>query len=221
MVPGDANGPWAVEVRDMAGSDAHTYEPSEGHRLRHDPFNAIVGPRPIGWISTLSEAGHANLAPYSFFNAFNYRPPIVGFSSIGWKDTLANADRTREFGWSLATRPLAEAMNATSATTDLDEFHLAGVAKRESLKIAPPCVLESPVNFECRVTQIIRLEGADGVAADTWLVLGEVVVVHIDPAYLADGVYETAKAHPILRAGRLGDYAEITPEAMFSMARPA
>jgi flavin reductase (DIM6/NTAB) family NADH-FMN oxidoreductase RutF len=93
----------------------HFYEPRDGHRLPHDPFNAIVGPRPIGWISSRSSAGVLNLAPYSFFNAFNYVPPIVGFASIGYKDTVRNIEETGVFCWNLATRPLAEQMNQTCA----------------------------------------------------------------------------------------------------------
>ena len=93
----------------------HFYEPAQGHGLPHDPFNAIVGPRPIGWIATRSGAGVLNLAPYSFFNAFNYTPPLIGFSSIGRKDTLRNIEQTGEFVWNLATRPLAEAMNISCA----------------------------------------------------------------------------------------------------------
>src|SRR6202044_1385873 len=99
----------------MADETAHIYEPAQGHGLKHDPFNAIVGPRPIGWIASLSAAGGRHLAPYSFFNAFNYRPPIIGFASIGRKDSLDNIEATREFVWNLATRPLAARMNATSA----------------------------------------------------------------------------------------------------------
>jgi hypothetical protein len=95
--------------------DIHYDEPASGHRLPHDPFNAIVGPRPIGWISSHDGQGRLNLAPYSFFNAFNYTPPIIGFASIGFKDTVRNIQQTGEFAWSLATRPLAEAMNASRA----------------------------------------------------------------------------------------------------------
>jgi len=91
------------------------YEPRNGHGLPHDPFNSIVGPRPIGWVSTKSANGILNLAPYSFFNAFNYVPPIVGFSSVGAKDSLRNVQETGEFVWNLVTRPLAEAMNKTCA----------------------------------------------------------------------------------------------------------
>ena len=206
----------------MADETAHIYEPAGGHGLRHDPFNAIVGPRPIGWISTLSPEGVANLAPYSFFNAFNYTPPLIGFSTIGWKDSVANVAASGEFCWSLATKALGPQMNLTCAPAppEIDEFEVAGLTRAPGLKVSAPRVLESPVNFECRLSQLIQLQGADGGKVNSWLVLGEVVVVHIDRRYLIDGVYETALAHPILRAGRLGDYAEITPEAMFAMRRP-
>jgi flavin reductase (DIM6/NTAB) family NADH-FMN oxidoreductase RutF len=206
----------------MAGSDAHVYEPSQGHGLRHDPFNAIVGPRPIGWISTQSAGGVRNLAPYSFFNAFNYVPPIIGFSTIGWKDTVANVEATGEFVWSLATKALAERMNATSASVaaEVDEFETSGLTPAPSRLVKPPRVLESPVNFECRMTQLIQLRSAAGSPVESWLVLGEVVAVHIDPSLIVDGVYDTAAARPILRAGKMGDYAEIRPDAMFEMKRP-
>jgi flavin reductase (DIM6/NTAB) family NADH-FMN oxidoreductase RutF len=201
---------------------SHYYEPVAGHGLRHDPFNAIVGPRPIGWISSMSASGSFNLAPYSFFNAFNYRPPLVGFSSIGWKDTVANVEATGEFVWNLATLALARPMNITSAPAppEVDEFTLAGLTPAPSRRVKAPRVMESPVNFECRLSQLIQLTGADGTAVESWLVLGEVVAVHIDPALIVDGVYDTAAAHPILRAGRAGDYAEIRPDAMFEMERP-
>jgi flavin reductase (DIM6/NTAB) family NADH-FMN oxidoreductase RutF len=207
----------------MADDRAHYYEPINGHGLRHDPFNAIIGPRPIGWISSLSAAGVRNLAPYSFFNAFNYVPPLIGFSSVGWKDSVANIAETREFVWNLATARLAQAMNASSASVaaGVDEFELGGVTPVPSRLVKPARVLESPVNFECRLTQLIQLEGADGRRVDSWMVFGEVVAVHIDPSLLVDGVYQTAAAHPILRAGRQSDYAEIRPDAMFEMARPA
>jgi flavin reductase (DIM6/NTAB) family NADH-FMN oxidoreductase RutF len=206
----------------MADQTAHIYEPRLGHGLRHDPFNAIVGPRPIGWISTVDSAGIANLAPYSFFNAFNYTPPIIGFSTIGWKDSVDNARATGEFCWSLATRPLSQKMNLTCAPApaNVDEFDVAGLTRAPSRLIKPPRVLESPVNFECRVTQLIQLTGTGGTALQTWLVLGEVVAVYIERTLIVDGVYDTAAARPILRAGRMGDYAEITPEAMFEMPRP-
>ena len=203
--------------------DFHSYAPRQGHGLPHDPFNAIVGPRPIGWISTCDAAGRLNLAPYSFFNAFNYVPPIVGFASIGRKDTLRNIEEAGEFVWNLATRDLAEAMNLSCAAVapEVSEFDLTGLTPRPSLSVRPPRVQESPVCFECRRTQILQLEGADGRTVPTWLVLGEVVQVHIARHLLKDGVYDTAGAGHILRAGGPADYFSIGPEQLFRMARPA
>jgi len=200
----------------------HFYEPKDGHRLPYDPFNAIVGPRPIGWISSRNAAGALNLAPYSFFNAFNYTPPIVGFASIGYKDSVRNIQETGEFAWNLTTRALAEAMNQTCATVppEVNEFELAGLTPVPSCVIAVPRVLESPVSFECRRTQVLQLAGADGSKVDTWLVLGEVVAVHIAKALLKDGVYDTAAASHLLRGGGPGDYFTIGPEQLFRMVRP-
>lgn len=200
----------------------HSYEPRHGHGLPHDPFKAIIGPRPIGWISSVNASGAGNLAPYSFFNAFSDKPPIIGFCSSGWKHSVANIDATGEFVWNLATRPLAEAMNASSAAVapEINEFQLAGLTSLPSALVKPARVGESPVNFECRLTQLIRLEAADGAPVNSWLVLGEVVMVHVDTALLVDGIYDTAAARPILRAGKLGDYFEITAQTMFTMERP-
>jgi flavin reductase (DIM6/NTAB) family NADH-FMN oxidoreductase RutF len=206
----------------MAGDDFHFYEPARGHGLPHDPFNAMVGPRPIGWISSQDANGVLNLAPYSFFNAFNYTPPIVGFASIGAKDSLHNIRQTREFGWNLATRPLAEQMNRSCAAVppEVNEFELAGLSTAASRTIAVPRVAESPVSFECRLTQILQLEGVDGTPVQTWLVLGEVVGVHIDEALLKDGVYDTAAAQHILRGGGPADYFSVGPAQLFKMFRP-
>ena len=207
---------------DSSTEDIHFYEPRLGHGLPHDPFNAIVGPRPIGWISSRDAQGQLNLAPYSFFNAFNYTPPIVGFSSIGFKDTVRNVQETGEFGWNLATRPLAEAMNQSSAAVppEMNEFELAGLTPAASRVISVPRVAESPVSFECRVTQIIQLQGADGAKVDSWLTLGEVVAVHIAKSLLKNGVYDTGAAQPILRGGGPADYFSIGPEQLFRMFRP-
>ena len=204
-------------------ADIHTYEPRLGHGLPHDPFNAIVGPRPIGWISTQSAAGALNLAPYSFFTAFNYVPPIVGFASIGAKDTLRNIEATGEFVWNLATHDLADAMNKSCAAVppEVSEFELAGLTPLASEKVRPPRVAESPVTFECRSTQIVQLQGIDGEKVPTWLVLGEVVAVHIAKALLKNGVYDTAGAGHILRGGGPADYFTVGPEQLFRMHRPA
>jgi flavin reductase (DIM6/NTAB) family NADH-FMN oxidoreductase RutF len=202
--------------------DLHYYEPKNGHGLRHDPFNAIVAPRPIGWMSSRGANGNVNLAPYSFFNGFCYVPPIIGFSSTSWKDSVANIEETREFVWNLATMDLARQMNATAAhvARGVSEFEIARLTPAPGKLVNVPRVAESPVSFECRLTQIIRLQGANGEKAQAWLTLGEVVAVHIDKAMIKDGVYQTALARPIVRAGRKGDYFEIRPEAMFEMVRP-
>ena len=204
-------------------AEIHTYEPRLGHGLPHDPFNAIVGPRPIGWISTQSATGALNLAPYSFFTAFNYVPPIVGFASIGAKDTLRNIEATGEFVWNLATHDLAEAMNQSCAAVppEVSEFELAGLTPLASEKVRPPRVAESPVTFECRSTQIVQLQGIDGEKVPTWLVLGEVVAVHIAKALLKNGVYDTAGAGHILRGGGPADCFTVGPEQLFRMHRPA
>jgi len=200
----------------------HFYEPTHGHGLRHDPLNAIVAPRPIGWVSTVSSDGVRNLAPYSFFNLFNYQPPILGFASIGWKDSAANIAATGEFVWNLVSRPLAEAMNTTSAMVprDVDEFSFAGIATLPSRLVTPDRVADSPVQFECRHTQTLRLRAQSGDAIDTWLTLGEVVGVHIDPAYIDDGTYDTLAAEPVLRGGGWGDYFTLGAQDLFRMHRP-
>lgn len=196
----------------------HFYEPEQGHGLAHDPLNAIVAPRPIGWISTVSRDGRRNLAPYSFFNLFSYRPPIIGFCSLGEKDSLANVRARGEFVWNLATRDLAAAMNETSAATDEDEFVRAGLETMPSARVAAPRVALSPVQFECQVTQIVQLQDRHGADLPGWLVLGEAVAIHIDRAMLDDGVYRTERARPILRGGGPADYFEVGEK--LAMTRP-
>ena len=201
----------------------HSYEPRAGHGLGHDPLNSIVAPRPIGWISSVASDGVRNLAPYSFFNLFNYRPPIIGFSSLRWKHSVANIAETREFVWNLATRPLAEAMNATSAEVagGVDEFALAGLDAAASTLVAPPRIADSPVGFECRLSRIVRLTDAAGDEVDAWLVLGEVVMVHIRSDLVEGGKYDTVRGDPIVRGGGPVDYYTISEEARFRMRRPA
>ncbi|WP_110667294.1 flavin reductase family protein [Salinicola halophilus] len=202
---------------------SHFYEPANGHGLAHNPFKAIVGPRPIGWISSRDSQGQLNLAPYSFFNAFADTPPIIGFASAGYKDSVRNIEQTGEFCWHLATRTLGEAMNQSAATVEpsVDEFDLASLTPAASKVVGVPHVQEAQVVFECRLSQCLRLTSAAGEAMDNWLVLGEVVGVHIDTALIDDGVYQTAAARPILRGGGPGDYFEISDEARFEMRRPS
>ncbi|ABZ00303.1 TPA: flavin reductase family protein [Pseudomonas putida] len=196
------------------------YEPAKGHGLPHDPFNAIVGPRPIGWISSQDRDGRLNLAPYSFFNAFNYIPPIIGFCSVGRKDSLNNIEQTGEFVWNLATRPLAEQMNLSCApvAADVSEFELSGLTAAPSSIVKVPRVGETPVAFECKVSQIVQLKRADQALVPSWLILGEVVAVHIAEHLLNNGIYDTAAAEPILRGGGPADYFELGN--LFKMARP-
>ncbi len=207
----------------MSSDDRYFYEPAKGHGLPHDPLNAIVGPRPIGWIASRSAKGQRNLAPYSFFNCFNYRPPIIGFASSGWKDSVANIVETGEFVWNLTTRSLAVKMNESSASLEhgRDEFEFAGLTPVAGNIVAADRVAESPVNFECKLSQCIQLQSAAGEKIDTWLVLGEVVAVHIARHLLnEEGIYQTALAEPVLRAGGPSAYYSISEDLRFDLIRP-
>lgn len=150
----------------------------------------------------MSKDGTHNLAPYSFFNAFNYHPPIIGFSSIGFKDTLRNVKEAGDFTWNLATQELATAMNMTSdpLTADEDEFKHASLTPASSTIVTSPRVAESVASFECRVSQVVQLEGQKGGVLDTWLVLGEVVAVHVDKSLISEeGKFDTLAARPVMR----------------------
>ncbi|WP_440976388.1 flavin reductase family protein [Pseudoxanthomonas winnipegensis] len=209
-------------VLDPRVPDLHFYRPADGHGLAHDPFKAIVAPRPIGWIGSVSPEGVRNLAPYSFFNAFGDTPPLIGFSSSGWKDSVRNIQATGVFTWNLATAAQATQMNQSSAPfpAEVDEFERSGLEALPGRVVDAPFVAGTPAAFECRLTQLIQLNDAQGRALPQWLVLGEVVGVHIDRRFLVDGVYDTAAAAPILRAGGPGAYVRVGPEAMFDMRRP-
>ena len=200
----------------------HFYEPQHGHGLAHDPFNAIIAPRPIGWISTRSKKGAFNLAPYSFFNALNYTPPIIGFSSVGDKDSLKNASDTGEFCWNLVSKHLVEAMNETSKPLSRgeSEFEAAGLEWAASNVIDAPRVKASLVSMECQVTDIVQLKGAAGEAVNSWFIMGEVVGVHIDKSLIEDGVYNTLKGNPVMRGGGPGDYFGISEDNFFELLRP-
>ncbi|WP_277184642.1 flavin reductase family protein [Caballeronia sp. BR00000012568055] len=201
-------------------ADIHFYDPAEGHGLKHDPFKAIVAPRVIGWISSRAADGRINLAPYSFFGAFATFPYVIGFCSEGRKDSIVNIEATREFVWNMSTRPLAEQMNRTSAPValEVDEFELSGLTKAPGRNVDVPHVAESPAALECKLLQIIRLNNLAGEPMDNWLALGQVVGVHIRNEFLKDGLFDTAAACPIMRAGYRADYAEIGE--MFQMIRP-
>ena len=199
------------------------YTPEKRDRaiLRHDPFKAIIAPRPIGWVTTMGKSGAVNLAPYSFFNAFADRPPILAFSSVGVKDSLAFAQETGEFVWNMPTWDLRHAMNETSATLPRgeNEFLHAGLEMAPCNLVKPPRVARSPVAMECKVTSIQELKDIEGRGIDYWLVLGQVVGVHIDPAFIdEDGVLQLAEIKPIARCGYLADYAVV--DSLFQMERP-
>lgn len=203
-------------------SSIHSYTIHDGHGLAHDPLPSILGPRPIGWISTRSPNGQLNLAPYSFFNVINYQPPLLVFSSVGMKDSARNALETGCFVYNLATRPLADQVNATSTQLPgVDEFKAAGLSPASSLCVSAPRVAESPVALECKVTSVQQLKALDGSSLDTWMVIGQVVAVHIDSALICDGIYDTAAAQPILRGGGPSDYFQVLASGRFNMTRPA
>ena len=188
--------------------------------LPHDPFKAIVAPRPIGWISSISAKGEVNLAPYSFFNGVNSRPPLVMFASEGRKDSVSNIEETGEFVCNLATWDLREAMNETSAPMPhgQNEFVRAGLKSAPSVLVKPPRVAASPCALECKLLRIVQLETHSHQPADCHVVFGEVVGVYIDERFVRDGMLDTAAMKPVARCGYADQYAVV--ESLFSMTRP-
>lgn len=191
------------------------------HGLKHDPFKALIVPRPVGWISSVSKAGICNLAPYSFFNAVSERPAYVVFGSAGLKDSIRNIEETGEFVCSLSTWGLRDHMNISSASVPygVDEFPLAGLTAARSTLVKPPRVKESPAAFECRHHQTIALPGAGRHEQGYHMVIGLVVGVYIDDRVIKDGVVDTPAMKPIARLGYM-DYAVVTPETTFTINRP-
>jgi flavin reductase (DIM6/NTAB) family NADH-FMN oxidoreductase RutF len=186
------------------------YDPRlNNHGLALDPFKALVAPRPIAWISTISATGQANLAPYSFFNAFAEHPHYLAFGSGGYKDTIANIDQTGAFAVNLVTYDLREAMNKTSdgVAAGVDEFALAGLTKAACQNIAAPRVAESPVCFECEFFQKIDLPKLDG-TVDDWMVIGRVVGIHLEDQFIVQGRVDTVALRPIARLG-YSEYATV------------
>ncbi len=197
------------------------YRPEEGHNLPHNPFSAIISPRPIGWISTRDKAGHDNLAPYSFFNAVAYEPPQVMFASTSnkadrhmGKDSVANIDETGVFCVNIVEFAAREAMNATSASHDaeVDEFASAGIAKNECHTISCARVADAPAALECRLVRILRLEGATN-----YMVIGRVSGVHLRDDCLKNGVFDVTTYQPLARLG-YRDYTRVSE--LFSLQRP-
>ena len=195
---------------------------ARNHGLPHDPFKALVVPRPVGWIGTLGKDGVANLAPYSFFNAVSDRPAMVMFSSGGHKDSLRNIEDTGEFTCSIATWALRDAMNLSSAAVapGVDEFALAGLSKGASRFVAAPRVAEAPAAFECKLWKTLPMPGPKPGAASAYtVVFGLVVGIYIDDAFIKDGLVQTGEMRALARLGYM-DYSVLTPDNMFTMNRP-
>lgn len=196
------------------------YTAEEGHvPLRYDPFKAIVAPRPIGWISTVSADGVPNLGPYSFFNAIAGRPNMVMFSSDGLKDSARNARDTGEFVYNLATLDLIDAMNASSASVgpEVNEFELAGLEMAPSRLVKPGRVAAAAAALECRVTAFQEILDLNGAPLGRYLVIGQVVATYINDRFLKDGRFDTAGAKPLARLG-YKDYS--VTERVFELRRP-
>lgn len=197
------------------------YEPERRDKrlLPNDPFKAIVAPRPIGWITSISAKGEVNCAPYSFFNAISSRPNLVMFASEGAKDSVTFIQETGEFVCNLATWELREAMNATSAPLPrgVNEMVRAGLEPAPSRLVKPPRVKAAPCALECKRLNVIRLQDLDGKLLDGHLVIGQVVGVHIDDRFIVNGKLQTAAMKPIARCG-YDEYAVV--ESLFSMQRP-
>jgi flavin reductase (DIM6/NTAB) family NADH-FMN oxidoreductase RutF len=191
------------------------------HGMQHNPFKALVAPRPIGWIGSVSKAGVLNLAPYSFFNAVCDGPPMVMFSSAGRKDSLNNVEETGEFTCSMATEALVDGMNLSSApvAANVDEFKLANLETAPSLKVKPPRVAASPAALECRLWKTLALPRTEANQLEHVLVFGHVVAIYIDEAYVKDGVVDTGAMRPLARMGYM-DYAVVRPETVITLNRP-
>lgn len=196
------------------------YDP-ETKGLPHNPLKALVAPRPIGWISAMNRDGAVNLAPYSYFNAVAADPDMVMFSSSGRKDAMTFAEEGGEFVCNLATFALRDAMNATSAplARGESEFGFAGLTPVPSRKVRPPRVGESPAAIECKWVRTVPLTPLDGSDASHFLVIGQVVSIYIDDAFIKDGLVETGAMRPILRGGYF-DYFTAEPETRFALKRP-
>ena len=191
------------------------------HGLKHDPFKALMAPRPIGWIGTVSNDGIANLAPYSFFNAVGDRPHYVVFGSGGIKDSLRNVQENGEFTCSMSTWDLREHMNMSSAAVppNVDEFPLSGLTGVRGKLVKAPYVKEAAAVFECKLHQVIELPAIAPQKGGFSMVVGYVVGIHIDDRFVKDGIVNTSEKRPLGRMGYM-EYAVVTPETTFSMNRP-
>ncbi len=189
------------------------------HGLAHDPFKAIVAPRPIGWIGSKGRDGSLNLSPYSFFNAVSDRPKLVMFSSAGRKDSVRNVEETGVFTANLVSRHIVEKMNHSSVAVPygVNEFELAGLTAKPGELIDAPYVAEAFAVLECRVTEILQPKGLNGEVSENIMVIGQVVGIHIDETIIRDGRLDMALVRPIARMGYM-DYSEGSD--VFEMIRP-
>lgn len=192
------------------------------HGLRHDPFKAIVAPRPIGWITSMSARGEVNLAPYSWFNGVSSAPPMVMFSSELRKDSLTFIEETGEFVCNFATFELREQVNLSSAPfpRGVSELEKCRLEAAPSQFVKPPRVAASPCALECRWLRTVALADVDGRETDRHVVFGQVIGVYIDERFIHDGRLDTAALQPIMRAG-YDDYYRLSPSGRFAMKRPA
>ena len=191
------------------------------HGMTHNPFKALVAPRPIGWVGSTSKAGVLNLAPYSFFNAVCDSPPTVMFSSAGRKDSLRNIEETGEFTCSMATESLVDAMNLSSAPVlpEVDEFELARLETAPSMLVKPPRVAASPSALECRLWKTLVLPRTDDSQIEHVVVFGHVVAIYIDDSYVKDGMVNTGAMRPLARMGYM-DYSVVRPDTVITLNRP-
>jgi flavin reductase (DIM6/NTAB) family NADH-FMN oxidoreductase RutF len=196
------------------------YETSTNiHGLAHDPFKAIVSPRPIGWIGSRANDGSYNLAPYSFFNAISDTPKLVMFSSSGRKDSVTNIEETGEFTASFASRDLAEKMNMSSiaAPRGESEFEIAGLTSEIGKLVSAPFVAEAYAALECKVTEMFQPKTLSGDVSDNYMVIGQVVGIHIREEAIREGRFDMARVRPIGRMGYM-DYCDAGD--VFEMFRP-
>ena len=203
------------------------YEPRKGnHGLPHNPIKSCFVPRPIGWISTLSDEGVANLAPYSFFNAVSAAPPMLMFSSNGTgpqggvKDSRHNCETSGEFVVNIATWDLREELNQSSFAyeSSVSEMAALGLEAAACKLVSAPRVAGCPIALECKYWKTVELPGTDG-SSENAMVIGEVIGVHIDESVLTDGLIDIGKLKPIARMGYM-DFAVIDSTSTFTMPRP-
>lgn len=201
-------------------ADWHSFDPAIGHGLKYDPMKAIVAPRPIAWVASVSAEGVHNLAPYSFFNLISAKPPLLMISSEGNKDSVTNISATGEFSVNLVTQDNMAKMNHSSASVapDVDEFQLAEVDWLASDVIKARRVANTPVSMECKLIEIKALQDVHGQALNTAMIIAQIVRVHVRQDCIKDGLFDLVAAKVVARAGYRGDYVPV--ERTMELLRP-